>query len=117
MQLHLDDRLSERVMSEKSMEDWKERLKDSFEDMNLTFEGGESNQSGMERVRSLLAELQDSAENHVVLVSHGNLSTLLLRHFNQKYGFDHLMSMTNPDVFKLTLDENRSAFIERIWSR
>ncbi len=116
LELHLDERLSERVMSGKSMKDWKDRLKDTFDDLSLAFEGGESNQSGLERVCSLLAEITASKENHIVLVSHGNLTTLLLRFFDNSFGYDHLMSMTNPDVFKIILKHDGNADIQRIWS-
>ncbi|WP_191555967.1 histidine phosphatase family protein [Metabacillus idriensis] len=116
IELNLDERLSERVMSGKNMEDWKDRLKDTFDDLSLAFEGGESNQSGMERVHSLLAEITASKENHTVLVSHGNLITLLLRSFDDTYGYDHLMIMTNPDVYKITLKQAGEADIQRIWS-
>ncbi|MGG4490153.1 histidine phosphatase family protein [Metabacillus idriensis] len=94
----------------------KDRLKDTFDDLTLAFEGGESNQSGMERVQSLLAEITALKENHIILVSHGNLITLLLRSFNDTYGFNHLMSMTNPDVHKITLKQAGEADIQRIWS-
>lgn len=116
LELNLDERLSERVMSGKSMEDWKVRLKDTFDDLSLAFEGGESNQSGMKRVRSLFAEIKGAKAKHTVLVSHGNLITLLLKSFDDSYGFDHLMSMTNPDVYRITLAQEGEADIQRIWS-
>lgn len=116
LELNLDERLSERVMSGKSMEDWKDRLKDTFDDLALSFEGGESNQSGMERVHSLLTEIAAAKENHTVLVSHGNLITLLLKSFEDTHGYDTLMSMTNPDVYKITLKQAGEADILRIWS-
>ncbi|MCS0672350.1 histidine phosphatase family protein [Cytobacillus firmus] len=110
-----ESRLGERVLSSILFDDWQEKLKQSFSDFELVFEGGESHSSGMERAASLLDELIASSENHIVLVSHGNLSTLLLRYFDENAGFEHLMKMSNPDVFEIKADSEGAAW-KRIWN-
>lgn len=102
-------------MSGTDMADWKEKLKETFDDFSLAFDGGESNESGMKRVSSLIGDLLAAEERHLVLVSHGNLSALLLRFFEESYGYDHMMKMSNPDVFHIELNEGE-ANIRRIWS-
>ncbi|TDL82449.1 histidine phosphatase family protein [Peribacillus frigoritolerans] len=114
LEIERDDRLAERVMSGTDMADWKEKLKETFDDFTLAFEGGESNESGMKRVSSLLGDLQAADESHIVLVSHGNLSVLLLRSFEESYGYDHMMKMSNPDVFHIEINEHERK-IRRIW--
>ncbi|MBT2687000.1 histidine phosphatase family protein [Bacillus sp. ISL-47] len=110
-----DKRLGERVLSSVNYEDWQDKLKESFSDFELVFEGGESQSSGMERAASILKDLIASEEDHIVLVTHGNLSTLLLRYFDEKVGFDHLMKMSNPDVFEIKGTHEGTVW-KRIWS-
>lgn len=74
-----DSRLGERVLSSVSFEDWRDKLKQSFEDFDLVFEGGESHTAAMERAKSILEDVLCSPEENIVLVSHGNMSTLLMR--------------------------------------
>lgn len=113
--IELDDRLGERVLSTTRFSDWKERLKKSFEDFSLTFEGGESNQQGFDRAKSLIEELLSSSSQHIVLVSHGNLTTLLLKYFDDSYGFEHLLKLTNPDVFQVICKDRGTFEVKRIW--
>jgi 2,3-bisphosphoglycerate-dependent phosphoglycerate mutase len=114
LNVNLDDRLSERVLSGVPLDDWQEKLKQSFEDFDMVFEGGESHSAGMNRAISIIEEVLSSSENHIILVSHGNLTTLLIRYFNESFGFADLLEMSNPDVFELVVgDEKR--FLKRIW--
>ena len=49
-----------------------------------------------------------------LLVSHGNLMTLLLNSIDASFGFDAWKAMTNPDVFLLE-PRTDGYSIERIW--
>ncbi|MDP4164490.1 MAG: histidine phosphatase family protein, partial [Bacillota bacterium] len=109
-----DSRLGERVLSRIHIEDWKGKLKQSFDNFDLVFEGGESHADGMYRAASILKEVLKSDDQNIVLVSHGNLTTLLLRYFNESFGFEHLMGMTNPDVFEVAVT-GEQCVIHRIW--
>ncbi|SFA97334.1 MULTISPECIES: histidine phosphatase family protein [unclassified Bacillus (in: firmicutes)] len=109
-----DGRLGERVLSSDYFPDWQEKLKISFEDFDLVFEGGESHRSGMDRAISVLEDVLQSDANNIILVSHGNLSVLLLRYFNESFGFEELMEMTNPDVFEIVVSDEET-MLKRIW--
>jgi 2,3-bisphosphoglycerate-dependent phosphoglycerate mutase len=109
-----DDRLSERVLSSSFLENWKGKLKESFDDFDYVLDGGESNSTAMKRATSIIEEVLTSDNSHIILVSHGNLTTLLIKYFNDSYGYDDLMEMSNPDVFELVVaDEN--TILKRIW--
>lgn len=110
----IDDRLSERVLSGVPLVDWQAKLKQSFEDFDLELEGGESHSAGMKRAVSIIEEVLASNYDHIILVSHGNLTTLLIRYFNESFGFDDLMEMSNPDVFELIVGDEK-AMLKRIW--
>ncbi|WP_423407320.1 histidine phosphatase family protein [Heyndrickxia sp. MSNUG] len=109
-----DSRLGERVLSTVSFEDWRDKLKQSFDDFDLVFEGGESHTAGMERAKSLLEDILCSNDENILLVSHGNMTTLLMRYFNESFGYDCLMEMTNPDVFELVVSDEKT-ILKRIW--
>jgi 2,3-bisphosphoglycerate-dependent phosphoglycerate mutase len=114
LKVEKDDRLSERVLSGILLEDWQEKLKQSFDDFDLELEGGESHSAGMKRAVSIIEEVLASSNDHIILVSHGNLTTLLIRYFNESFGFDDLMEMTNPDVFEIIVGDEK-AMLKRIW--
>ncbi|WP_442594733.1 histidine phosphatase family protein [Neobacillus sp. D3-1R] len=110
-----DSRLSERVLSGVPLADWMDKLKQSFQDFDLVFEGGESQSSGMKRAISILEEVLSSKDDHIILVSHGNLTTLLIRYFNENFGYDELMGMSNPDVFEFVVSDEKT-LLRRIWA-
>ncbi|MFD1736308.1 histidine phosphatase family protein [Bacillus salitolerans] len=109
-----DPRLVERILSDPPLSNWLENLEASFDDENLSFEGGESSKEAMVRLQSLIQELVMDNDEHIALVSHGNLTTLLLRMFDEKYGFEEWQAMSNPDVFMINMKEN-THLVERIW--
>lgn len=109
-----DDRLGERVLSDRKLPDWMEKLKKSFDDFSLVLPGGESNDQAMGRARSFIEDVLEKEEDHVVCVSHGNLTTLLLRLFDEKYGYDELFALSNPDVYVVKVEED-AACVQRIW--
>jgi 2,3-bisphosphoglycerate-dependent phosphoglycerate mutase len=113
-EIFVDQRLSERVLSNQSLENWKDRLKESFDNFHLCLEGGESNAYGLKRASSLYSDLLQSEKSNFLLCSHGNLSTLFLRLFDSNYGYEQLLQMTNPDVFEITISENEKS-VKRIW--
>ncbi|MBB4824529.1 2,3-bisphosphoglycerate-dependent phosphoglycerate mutase [Sporosarcina luteola] len=108
-----DSRLAERTLSEHDFEDWLLKLEDTFLDLNLVYEGGESSNEAMSRVCEVVDELPDGS--HAVLVTHGNLMTLLLRCFDERIGFKEWQALTNPDVYQVTLTDGK-VDIKRIWT-
>ncbi|MFI8685296.1 histidine phosphatase family protein [Rossellomorea sp. NPDC077527] len=114
LRIQQDDRLGERVLSDQDLPDWMEKLKMSFEDFSLSLPGGESNHMAMERAKSFIDEVVKKKEDRIVCVSHGNLTTLILRLFDERYGYDELFALSNPDVYVVEIEE-RSASVRRIW--
>ncbi len=113
IRIELDERLRERVLSSDNLENWFEHLQLSFEDFSLKLKGGESSAEAKTRAEMLINELRVDNNEHIVLVSHGNLSTLLLNNFDEKYGFDEWKTMSNPDVYEVLLEPQ--LLIRRIW--
>lgn len=114
LHIEIDDRLKERVLSAKHLPDWKDKLQRSFKDMHLEFPGGESSLKATTRILSLLNELNTKDTQTIALVTHGNLSALLLNALSSNFGFEQWAQLTNPDVYMIQTDSG-GALYERIW--
>ncbi|CAM3148867.1 histidine phosphatase family protein [Paenibacillus sediminis] len=86
----------------------------SFEDMDFKLPGGESTAEAANRGIEVINELLDTSANNIVIVTHGNLLSLIIRNFKKEFGFNEWKEMKNPDVFELII-ENDKFSIDRIW--
>jgi len=110
----LDNRLSERVLSAANLENWFECLRQTFDDLDLSFDGRESSRHARERAVAAIVDIKSTDSHCVAVVTHGNLMTLLLSHFDARFGFDEWSRLTNPDVFLVRVDEEH-ATVQRVW--
>lgn len=112
-----DARLCERLLTTEARLDWREQLRASFDDPALRLTGGESGRAATARAVAIVGDVRRHPAATTVLVTHGNLLTLLLRHFDPCFGFEAWCRLANPDVFRLALDAlgGRGARIEHLW--
>ena len=116
LKVNTDDRLCERILSSEALDNWEEKLYETFQDNEMRLPGGESSFEAAERGISVLEELLEHSANNIAVVTHGNLMCLMLRCYDKQYGFEEWRQLTNPDVFELVLSLNRKAVsIKRIW--
>jgi 2,3-bisphosphoglycerate-dependent phosphoglycerate mutase len=104
--------LAERVLSSQDDANWVWKLRDSFSDVHLKYTGGESSIEAMTRAYNVVKELKE--DTPTVIVTHGNLMTLLLRCFDKRFGFEAWKELSNPDVFRI-FESNGSVSVERVW--
>lgn len=114
IEVAIDERLSERVLSSVNLPDWMDKLKDTFSDLQLEFEGGESSQNAMDRAAAVVDEIFQEKEETTIIVTHGNLMALMITYFNQDFGFEGWKQLTNPDVFLLRYNEEGTK-IDRVF--
>ena len=112
LRVEQDSRLSERVLSSRDFEDWLVKLEDTFLDVHVKYEGGESSIEAMTRVCNVVDGLPEGSRT--VLVTHGNLTALLVRCFDDRFGFEEWQALTNPDVFVLRISDKGTA-VDRVW--
>ena len=115
LMLEIDHRLAERVLSTEVYPDWLTRLEETYFDLELKFKGGESSKEAIERVLSLVKEIINHESEHTIIVTHGNLMSLLLMHFDSEFGFAQWRMLSNPDVYELIIDPHHNEF-KRIWN-
>ncbi|MCC2250875.1 histidine phosphatase family protein [Virgibacillus sp. AGTR] len=101
--IHVDERLKERILSEDPIDDWLDVLEHSFQELDFSLPGGESSNDAIERAHEVIDQMKSTTFHNIVIVSHGNLLSLLLHRYDQAFGFDTWKAMQNPDVYTLQL--------------
>lgn len=109
----IDDRLRERVLGAADLADWVSALRASFDDPELCLQDGESGRAAMRRAVAALSDVLAHGVRTSVIVTHGNLMTLLLQHFDPTIGFVDWQRLTTPDVYRVEV-VGRSSTIWRV---
>lgn len=112
--LDKDARLTERILCDQPLEDWQEKLKQTYVDFDVRFGQGETSREAQTRGLSCIHEFQETGFKHLVVVSHGNLISLILRYFDPTFGYDAWSKLTNPDVYQINLAERS---VKRIYDQ
>ena len=112
--VEIDPRLAERVLSAASLEHWREAIRQTFEDLDLAWPGGESSRTAMARGRAAIDDLLTQPARVLVIMTHGNLMTLILRSFQTQFGFQAWEHLSNPDVYCIEMDAERVP-VTRTW--
>ncbi|WP_445636954.1 Fructose-2,6-bisphosphatase [Nostoc sp. DSM 114161] len=113
LSVETDNRLAERVLCATPLADWRERLAESFINLDLCLDGGESSRDAMARGIAVIDEaLQQKAET-IAIVTHGNLMALILKHFDDGIGYAEWQQLSNPDVYRLQF-VNSGTHLERM---
>jgi 2,3-bisphosphoglycerate-dependent phosphoglycerate mutase len=114
LEIKLDERLIEAALSTIDYSDWLDKLRRTFSDFELSFEGGESSRAATTRAMAALNDALLLETAPIAVVTHGRLLTLILKRFDSRYGFAEWQNLTTPDVFRIVIKENESQ-VERIW--
>jgi 2,3-bisphosphoglycerate-dependent phosphoglycerate mutase len=57
----------------------------------------------MQRAVAVVADIQAHSAQTTLVVTHGNLMALLLKHFDDAIGFAEWSALSNPDVYRIGL--------------
>ncbi|MFD0696358.1 histidine phosphatase family protein [Paenibacillus sp. GCM10027628] len=116
LEIKIDDRLAERVLSSENLPDWMDHLRISFNDLDRCLPGGESSREAANRIVSVIDELLTTDFKKIAVVTHGNLMSLLLRYYDHQFGYEQWKSLSNPDVYCFS-EFHKTPQIERVWDR
>ena len=114
VKIGIDSRLSERVLSSTSFPNWLDKLNVTFKDMELKYVGGESSKDAMNRIVQVVDEIIASDLKNTIIVTHGNIMSLLLNNYDKNFGFQEWKSLSNPDVYLLRITKN-DVYHKRLW--
>ena len=90
-----------------------QKLESTFTNIDITFSGGESTKQATDRAISLIQDVLKLDYTTTLLVTHGNLLTLILKHFDHTIGFHEWKALTNPDMYEIAIDEQ--CRLKRLW--
>ncbi len=114
--IDINENLTERILSNEPIDDWLDVLEQSFLDLDFTLPGGESGNDAINRANAVLDTVfADDTASNTIIVSHGNLITLLLKQFDQTFGFEQWKALRNPDVY-LICERNDTRTVECLWN-
>ena len=113
--VRVDTRLNERKLSDSPLDNWREVIRASFDDLDTRAPGGESGREALERAWACLNELLDSGYSLPIAVTHGNLMSLVLSSLDPSFGYKGWESLSNPDVYLLQETEDDRLAFERLW--
>jgi 2,3-bisphosphoglycerate-dependent phosphoglycerate mutase len=108
-----DKRLVERVLSPVPLANWRESLAKTFVDLDVSFKGGESSRTAMMRGVAVVDQAIQQTTSPVIIVTHGNLMALILKHFDEQIGYAEWERLQNPDVYCIQF-RSEGACIERV---
>ncbi len=114
--IHLDQRLIERRLSTQAMDNWREVIRDSFDDGTLRAPGGESGREAFDRGWTAITDLFNGDYRFPIAVTHGNLLSIILNSIDGNFGYNGWASLSNPDVFALRSAGDGRLEFERLWS-
>ncbi|MCJ7840904.1 histidine phosphatase family protein [Lederbergia sp. NSJ-179] len=114
IEIEMDSRLSERVLSSSFFPDWMDKLEATFRRMDLKYEGGESSNEAMNRIVEVVNDIVASDSKNTIIVAHGGIISLLLNHYDNNFGFEQWKGLSNPDVYLLRLTNNNANY-KRLW--
>ena len=112
--IELEEELVENDLRLSGFEDWRDAVKASFDDLDLTEENQESSLEALYRGSAVIDKIVQTETYPVALFTHGKLLTLMLKSLNIRYGYLDWVNMTNPDIYEVS-KSNDMWKITRIW--
>lgn len=116
-EIQIVEELREREIGVITGVDFKTAKKQVYADFDHAFAGGESSRQAQKRaVAALHMIIGQHRGKQIVVGTHGDILTLMLNYYDPQIGYAFWRSSTMPDVYKVILDEERLARLERLWS-
>ena len=116
LQINTIDCLKERILSTETIFDFDAAIQQVWGHPNFAYEGGESNESAMERAITALKKIIVAHPNdNIVIGTHGNVMALMMQYFNAKYNYSFWKKLSMPDVYQLTFQHLVLRDVQRIW--
>jgi 2,3-bisphosphoglycerate-dependent phosphoglycerate mutase len=114
LSIGLDDRLRERVLSDRELADRWDHVRRSFAEPDYRAPGGESLNQTAQRAIAALADIAAAGHRLPAVASHRNLTASVLRSMDPAFGFAQLLDLRTPDLFEIEFDAGRPAGFVRL---
>jgi len=113
--IHVNDHFAERRLAVVPLANWLEQIRQSFVDFDHRALGGESSWEAQRRGRIALEATFAQGHATPVIVTHGNLLTLILHSIDPSVNFSTWEKLTNPDVYLIETDLHGRYSFQRVW--
>ncbi|WP_353958403.1 hypothetical protein [Bacillus sp. DX4.1] len=60
--------------------------------------------------------LKDYEGKNIVIGTHGNIMTIIMNYFDDRYGYDFWKSTSKPDIYRLEFKNESLIKVKRLWS-
>lgn len=108
--------LREREVGDIGDLDFKAAKQKLYLDFTFHFQAGESSKESQERaIKDLNNILQEYEGNNIVIGTHGDIMTLMLNYFDNRYHIQFWESTSMPDIYQLQFQGNLLKNVERLW--
>ena len=116
LEITMVERLRERDVPEVAPGEFEQLIKDAWRLPDVSPRGGESNVHAQARGLDVLQKIvARHPDQHIVIATHGNLMALMMNGLDRSYDYEFWRGLSFPDVYRLTLDGDRLASVERAW--
>lgn len=118
LKVNIDERVREKLLLPYVVEDYTPYLLEAYDNMDKAFDGGESSNEATQRAIEALNDILKIEQSNIVIATHGELFSLIMRYFDKVSGYDFWKNLSNPDVYLLKFkneDINSIIDINRLW--
>jgi 2,3-bisphosphoglycerate-dependent phosphoglycerate mutase len=115
LEIGVDARLRERGVVHDPGGEWREIVRASFADLEHPAPGWESAREAVGRGRAALDAALAAGDQLRVLVTHGQLMSLVLQTLDPSFGYDGWRSLSNPDVYEVERTADGAHRFARLW--
>lgn len=92
-------------------------IKLSFENKEYCLPGGESTLQAQNRAIPIIKQLlKDYKGKNIVIGTHGNIMTIIMNYFDDRYGYRFWKSTSKPDIYRLDFNNESLIEVKRLWS-
>lgn len=88
-----------------------------WNDFNFSLPNGESGYVAQNRgVRAIKRILSSCHGENIVIGTHENIMVLIMNYYDRKYNYDFWKSLSMPDIYELSFEDEVLVDVKRIWS-
>lgn len=117
LEIKLIEDLRERHFASDTIIDLMSNIRNNFDNFEYALPGGESNAECQNRSIAVLKTiLKEHKGKKIAIGTHGLVMTLMMNHFDSKYGLDFLEQLKKPDIYKMQFEDLKLEEVIRIWS-
>ena len=93
-----------------------EAIERSFMDIDYCMAEGETTRQAQERAVPVIQRLlTEHKGKRIAIGTHGNIMTIIMKYYDNSYGFDFWSRTSKPDIYKLEFEEFELKQVERLW--